>query len=59
MLASLLAIFFLLPLKEEYKFQEPSLKTKLFDVSASYSAKEMSYDEVFTGIKIAQVRGVL
>lgn len=34
MLFSIVFAFFLMHLKEEYKFQEPSLKTKIFDVAA-------------------------
>ena len=53
MFLSLFSMFFILGLKEEYKFQEPSLKTKIFDVSPAFTSHEISYLPIFEGVKIA------
>jgi hypothetical protein len=59
MFLSLFSMFFILGLKEEYKFQEPSLKTKIFDVSPAFTSQEISYLPIFEGVKIAQIDGLL
>lgn len=59
MFFSLFSIFFILGIKEEYKFQEPSLKTKIFDVSPAFTSHEISYLSIFDGVKIAQIDGLL
>jgi hypothetical protein len=59
MLFSLVLVFFTLNLKEEYKFQEPSLKTKIFDVMEKNPIKEIEFRDVFEGIKAIEIEGIL
>jgi hypothetical protein len=59
MLLSVGVLFAGVGLKEEYKFQEPSLKTKLYDVDSKNSVEDVNYVEGFGGVRYARIEGVL
>lgn len=59
MILSLFTVYFSLDLKEEYIFQEPSLRTKLEDVRTHRTGLELPYISLTEGIQYIKIEGAM
>ena len=59
MILSLFLVYFSLDLKEEYIFQEPSLRTKLEDVRTHKPDLMLNYTALIEGVEYIKIAGAM